>query len=158
MSAVFLCFSSIKLELSLEYPEDKAKQKGRRNCFPVLLLYIVFDSVTSIQTGLTAQNLPCMSTHTAVLLTTGPYCLSITDQTLKKMVLSSKIYKEAICLSVGGLCDVKHTECWYFQLSKKEKEIQFTVASQTVKLNLFIFIKSNEILRAQCLRLMNMIP
>lgn len=74
------------------------------------------------------------------------------------MVLSSKVYKEAFRLLVGGLCDLKHTECWYFQLSKKEKEIQFTVVSQTVKLNLFIFIKLNEILRAQCLRLMNVMP
>lgn len=101
----------------------------------------MFDSVKSIQTGLTTQNLPCISTHTAILLTTGPYCLGITEHTLNKMVLSSKIYKEAFCLLVGGLCDLKHTECWYFQPVKKEKEIQFIVASQTVKLNLFIWNK-----------------
>lgn len=149
MSVLCMCFSSIKLELSLEYPEDKAKQKGRRNCCIELQCLVLSNQFKQF-------NLPCISTHIAVLLTTGPYCLGITEQTLNKIVLSSKVYKEAFCLLVGGLRDLKFTECWYFQLSKKEKEIQFIVASQTVRLNLFIFIKYNKILRAQCLRLMNM--
>lgn len=44
----------------------------------------MFGSVKSIQAGLSAQNLPCLSTHTAALLTTGPYCLGITEQTIKQ--------------------------------------------------------------------------
>lgn len=75
-----------------------------------------------------------------------PYCLGIAEQTLNKMVLSSKVYKETFCLLVRGLHDLKLTECWCFQLSKKEKGIQFIVASQTVTLNLFVFIKYNAIL------------
>lgn len=96
--------------------------------------------------SLTAQNLPCISTQIAVLLTMKPYCLGIAEQTLNKMVLSSKVYKETFCLLVRGLHDLKLTECWYFQLSKKEKGIQFIVASQTVTLNLFVFIKYNAVL------------
>lgn len=30
-------------------------------------------------------------------LTTGPYCLDIMEQTLNEIVLSSKVYKEALC-------------------------------------------------------------
>lgn len=142
MNVVFLCFSSIKLELFLDYSEDKAKQKGRRNWFFELQCLVLSNQFKQVY---------LLKTYHAWVHTLQHFwqqdrtALVLQSKQLNKMVLSSKVYKEAFCLLVAGLWELKHTELkmQVFQQRKKEKEINtvYIVSSQTVKLNLSIFMK-----------------